>query len=87
MLTAELDELRPDIAVLSGVQKVPHANGDQLAEVGLLGDMGHRDEVVRQRFVDDSRPHLRPDLEARFGHRVDPHLDEVHPLAGEIPYQ
>ena len=59
-------------------REVPQAGLDQLAAVGFVVDVGDRDGAVRHRLVDDGRPYLRRNLQARLRDRVDPHLDEVH---------
>ena len=64
-------------------RKSLEAGLDQLPAVRLLVDVGDGDEAVGDGLVDDGGAHLGRDLQARLRHLVDPHLDEVDPLAGQ----
>ena len=65
------------------MQEVAEAGLDQLPAVGLLVDVGDGDEAVGDGLLDDGGADLGRDLETRLRHLVDPHLDEVDPLAGQ----
>ena len=69
------------------VQEILETGLDQLHAIGFLVDVGHRDEAVLDRLLDDRRPDFWRDLESRVRHVVDPHLDEVCAECGLLPNQ
>ena len=66
------------------MQEVAQPGLDELSSVRLVVDVSHRHQAVRERLLDDRGADLGRDRDARLRHRVDPHLDEVDALPGQL---
>ena len=78
------DEVVADLLVAHIVQQDAHAFVDHHVGVGELDDMRAGDQVVLAALVEDSRDHLAREPRNLAALRIDPDLDHVRALGGDL---